>query len=267
MIKAAIFRLFYLYQQSFFINRGKFFIGNLIYRVFGDICIRVNTGHFLFLKSNSVSDLTYFGNNPSHERVLTIIKTLQEGQVFVDVGANVGYFSFYAAEKVGNQGKVFAFEPSKREFIRLLKGQLVNKFKNIITFPIAISDYSGFAELVVEEFHTGMNRLAGSQNINRGNEKWITPCDTLDKIMEDYFIDVLKIDVEGAELNVLQGAQKLLTAQRVGTLIIEITPAYLSLFNAEKEDIYQMLKIAGYKSMVNSNAHQYDEVFILNHGT
>jgi hypothetical protein len=72
---------------------------------------------------------------------------LRHGQTFVDVGAHVGYFTCLAARLVGPRGLVLAFEPQPRNYELLLANVWRNGLTNVVVFPWAVSDSSGFATL------------------------------------------------------------------------------------------------------------------------
>lgn len=261
-MKSMLLRLYMFYQKHFFIQRGKFFISNLLYKTLGDICIKADNDVYLYLKANSSMDLSYLDHNPTYTDIMSHIDSLKEGDVFVDIGANIGYFSFYAAKKVGTHGKVYAFEPSDREYERLIKGIRKNKLTNIYPYNIALTDHIGTVEFDIEPFHTGLNAMSVSDNDKKSKETVIKPCDTLDHVMNYAEIALVKLDVEGAEYLVLKGAESLLTSHKIKKLIVEVTPGYLNKFGSSKEELFGMMKSTGYTPTYNSEASQYDEVFV-----
>lgn len=132
------------------------------------------------------------------------IKNLKKGNVVFDIGANVGFYSLLAAELVGLEGKVFAFEPFEENFNYLKKHIEINNYKNIFSFKAAVSDKSSFAFFKKEE-SSAMGHF-GDGNIN-------VETISLDDWVQNGKLptpDFLKIDVESAEFLVLKGAQDLL---------------------------------------------------------
>jgi FkbM family methyltransferase len=125
--------------------------------------------------------------------------------VFVDVGANWGYFPVYLAVRPGFQGRVLAFEPFPKSFADL--NRLVHALQMgdiITTYPIAIGDRSGVAS-ITDETASGLNAVSSQPHDGR------IYIERLDHIVETAGlsrIDVIKIDVEGYERNVLVGAQQ-----------------------------------------------------------
>jgi FkbM family methyltransferase len=262
MIKSSLLRLYLFYQKHFFVQRGKFFLSNFLYKALGDICIKADNGVYLYLKANSSMDLSYLDHNPTYTDIMEHIDKLNEGDVFVDIGANVGYFSFYAAKRVGSKGKVYAFEPSDREYERLLKGIEKNNLTNILPFNVALTDHKGVVEFAIEPFHTGLNAMAVSNNDSSSRSTIMKPCNRLDLVVKDTDVHLLKLDVEGAEYLVLKGSEALLALQKIKKLVVEVTPGFLKKFGSGKEELFDMMKSMGYKPTINSQASQYDEVFV-----
>jgi FkbM family methyltransferase len=135
---------------------------------------------------------------------------LRSGEAVVDVGANVGLFSISKASdpKVGT---VYAFEPDPRAYSRLLKNLAANSAANVTATRKAVWNSVGTARLRLKK-HTTSSTISGM-----GGRGVVVETISLDAFARDHQIvpiGILKIDVEGAELEVLQGAQEVLTATR-----------------------------------------------------
>jgi len=131
------------------------------------------------------------------------------GTVLYDIGANVGYFSLLAAVLVGAKGKVFAFEPFPRNVAFLRKHIALNGLKNIQVIEAAVSNHSGEAAFKLG-MSDSMGHLGESGDINVRLvclDEWLAT----GKLVPPDFI---KIDVEGAEYEVVSGAQQLLSQYR-----------------------------------------------------
>jgi FkbM family methyltransferase len=141
---------------------------------------------------------------------------LKPGQTFVDVGASVGYYTLLASELVGSQGKVYAFEPAKETFEMLEDNIRMNNLGNVKSFNLALSDKKEVGKLYVGK-SPGQNSLSGKGSYEEVEEI------TLDEIAksEEIVPDVIKIDVEGAELYALKGMMELLESNRDLVIIIE----------------------------------------------
>lgn len=153
---------------------------------------------------------------------------IKKGMIVVDIGAHIGYYTLIAAKLVGPKGKVYAFECEPTTFKHLLKNVQINGFKNVVLVNKAVCDKSGLVN-----FHLSLRDSGGSslfQTYLTGKETILVQSITLDEFFaeKNETINVLKIDVEGAELMVLKGAQKLLTEGRIKSIIFEFNPVIVS---------------------------------------
>jgi FkbM family methyltransferase len=157
-------------------------------------------------------------------------KEVKKGMVVLDIGAHIGYYTLIAARLVGEEGKVFAFEPDPGNFALLKKNVEVNGFKNVILIQKAVSNKSGEIALVCDDEQTASHHIMGTA---RGKTKVVN----VDMIsLDEYFtgksltIDLIKMDIEGAEELALQGMRQLLTnPEKTGKLKIfsEFCPAWI----------------------------------------
>jgi FkbM family methyltransferase len=149
----------------------------------------------------------YFGTiEPDQTKAL--VNTLGPGRVFFDIGANAGYYTVLAAKLVGSQGTVVALEPVVRNLAYLYKHISINiDNENVILLPMACCE-----RFSLRPFSTGINYATGHITAQDDDEGKLTlvPTVTVDIIVEalDLIPDVMKIDVEGAEFKVLEGAGK-----------------------------------------------------------
>jgi FkbM family methyltransferase len=132
-----------------------------------------------------------------------IIKNLQRGMTFVDVGANNGYYSLLAG-KIG-ASKIYSIEPTPDTFKRLVKNIKLNKLQNkVISLNVALSDQKGTGYIHMNRYEDGQNSLLKGPN-QKGRLK--VTVNTLDNLFyhDAKKIDMIKIDVEGAECQVING--------------------------------------------------------------
>ncbi len=95
-------------------------------------------------KDISVS-MPLFRGEYEHHLFRFFSKTLKPGMVFMDIGANIGFYSMLAASKVGSSGKVISFEPNTENGRLIMLGMYKNKFQNISLYPFALGDKTGYA--------------------------------------------------------------------------------------------------------------------------
>ena len=133
---------------------------------------------------------------------------IKEGDIVIDVGANIGYYTLIFAQLVGASGKVFAFEPEPKNFEILKKNIEVNNYQNIIAEQKIVSDESGMVKLFIAEKGIVGHRLQQKTD----SQKFIE----VESILLDNYlknlnlsekINFIKIDVEGAEVKVLEGSK------------------------------------------------------------
>lgn len=152
---------------------------------------------------------TVYFNMIEPEQTAAFTDTLKDGQVLFDIGANVGYYTILGAQLVGTRGKVVAVEPLVRNLAYLYQHIVLNKASNVSIVSAACSDTVSLAT-----FSFGQNFAIGGlanrqQRRNIGEvDSCLVPTVTVDAIVRQLgtYPDVVKIDVEGAELSVLNGA-------------------------------------------------------------
>jgi FkbM family methyltransferase len=135
------------------------------------------------------------------EKLRFVSQVIGQGEVFFDVGANVGLYSLLAATKLGPTGRVFAFEPAKRNCDFFTLHMQLNRVQNVDLLPVAIGTHDGAANFDDDGDPVGF-RLSDKGKA-RVEQRSI---DSLVQSKELPPPRYLKIDVEGAELQVLEGA-------------------------------------------------------------
>jgi FkbM family methyltransferase len=138
-------------------------------------------------------------------------RLLKPGMVFFDIGAHHGLYSLIASRIVGRSGVVVAFEPSPRERKKMKLNLFLNSGLNIRVFPLALGEKSGESDFfLVEGDNSGCNSLK-IPNVPQKTRKIRVNVVTLDDFIETANLerlDLIKLDVEGAELSVLKGGVK-----------------------------------------------------------
>jgi len=145
-------------------------------------------------------------------------RLLRKGSNVVDVGANVGWYTMLSARKAAH---VWAFEPEPLNFHLLEKSKSKNGFTNVTLYPYCVSDKNGDAELSISD---SKNRTTHSIVRDVGHEKVRVKSVTLDSMFPESVLDILKIDAEGAEPLIIQGAQKMIEEGRIANILMEWNP-------------------------------------------
>jgi FkbM family methyltransferase len=181
----------------------------------------------------------------TYEPFMKDMVKLAPGNVFVDVGAHVGKYSFYASRQVGDAGRIVAVEPHPENFKNLKKGIEVNGLTNLVAIRKACSNYSGEGFLKESE-------LSAKHELVQEVTRVKVVVDTLDNILLGLRVrrtDMVKIDVNGSEYKVLQGARRTLKVFRP-SLIVEVTSGC-------KTRVFKYLKELGYERSILSETKRY----------
>lgn len=185
---------------------------------------------------------------------LKIYKSLlKDNFTVLDIGANIGLFCILGANKIGRNGKIYAFEPIKKTFETLQQNLVINNISNVIPSRLALSNMAG---KVTFSIPTDIENVEGgdafnSMNIGTSN---IMGADEVDCTMLDVFIaehkieqvDLIKIDIEGAEMLCFEGAKVLLGSSNPPIIIMECAESLCCRFNYTVFDVLDYLNQFGY---------------------
>jgi FkbM family methyltransferase len=156
-----------------------------------------------------------------------LLDTLRPGDVFVDVGANIGYFSLLAARLVGTTGAVLAFEPEAANYALLEANCRLNHCDNIRCFQAALGEENTGGTLYLNELNRGDHSLYPAEAGRVGQEINIVNGSKLIGATHPR-VNCIKIDTQGAECDVLNGLQELILASAPDLImIIEFSPMHL----------------------------------------
>jgi FkbM family methyltransferase len=189
-----------------------------------------------------------------HEKGTTYLfkNIVNEGMVVVDIGAYIGYYTLLAADRVGQEGKVFAFEPCPYSYSLLVKNINVNGYNNVIPVQKAIVDRPGIADLFLDSENFGGHSLASTHNKKKSITVETTSLNEFFKNKE-YLIDVIKMDVEGAEMAVLKGMNKIIEKNRDLKIITEFDPLAMRRFGFSPKEFLKQLARYGFKLHIIKN--------------
>lgn len=218
---------------------------------------RLFYGREMYVALPASTDIYLTGgkSHPSETRLAKyLIRTLQAGDVFIDVGAHYGYYALLAAILVADTGKVYAFEPAAKSFAILQRNTQI--LKNVSIFNQALHDeiaslqFFEFPNLYSEynTFTPGQFSKAGWFHNNQPRPTMVNAT-TIDAFTAGnaFTPNIIKIDVEGAEYNVLQGAKTLLTNSNA---IIVMEYVNSNRGNEAHAKAYELLKEKGYDAYI-----------------
>lgn len=177
----------------------------------------------------------------------TMESCLSSGMAFIDVGANVGQHSVVASKLVGPTGFVYSFEPQTGSRARLSRNVELNGLRNVIISDLALGKESARANIYqLDEKNDGMGTL------NAGGKACASEpvsIETLDSVMQGKDVSrgcVIKIDVEGGEMDVLQGSQRFLKEAKPKAIFVECCNEHLKRFSSSSAGLIRWLQEAGY---------------------
>lgn len=165
-------------------------------------------GHKMFLDPKDTFQLS---TNGIYEEVTTnlVNKLIKQGDVVLDIGTCIGYYTLIFAKLVGKNGKVYAFEPEPTNFTLLKKNVEINGYENVVLVQKAVSNRSGKLRLFLSEENLGDHRIYDPHN---GRNFIEVESIKLDDYFKNYNgeINFIKMDIQGAEGGALQGMFELL---------------------------------------------------------
>ncbi len=183
-----------------------------------------------------------------------ILRQVKTGDVIVDVGANIGYYTVLLADKVGKNGKVYAFEPDKTNFEILKKNIKENNLKNIVAVNAAAGSKNGKSFLYKSRENFGDHKLKTPPISTKSKSPPLEEREVIQVIkLDDYFkkepsfakasegrrkVDLIKIDTQGWEPEVIEGAKNLISKNKP-VMFLEYSPAS-----------YKLAKLDGKKMMI-----------------
>ncbi|MBN1464394.1 FkbM family methyltransferase [candidate division KSB1 bacterium] len=230
--------------------------------VSGTIKIKLKGDQFILMTTNQTNYLTkkvFWGGIEDYEypTVSVFLELIQDMNCFMDIGANIGYYSLMAA-RLNPRITVHAFEPLPSAFLFLQKNIELNQLNNITAYRLALSDRAGEAEFFATKMAKAMyleHHISGTSNLARAKDSFSEAIkvntQTLDSFVKDYSIravDLLKLDTEGTENLILNGGRELI-AEKKPIIISEILPGKieneLDEFYRENNYLYYAAKPEG----------------------
>ncbi len=226
-------------------ERGKY----RLMRVLGpSLLIELEPGLFIRpLGLSSLEQEVMLTGNHEPETIQAFAALLAAGMTVIDLGANIGQYTLVAAHRVGPQGRVHAFEPTPSLAEHVRRNLELNGFENATVHAVAVSDAPGRVALhIIEADEPNMNSIINGSSDPKGLE---VPTVTLDGFVGEHSlgaVDVIKMDIEGAELQALRGARTLFTGADSPVLVLELNPKTLEYGSHTPDDLLGLLASYGY---------------------
>jgi len=185
-----------------------------------------------------------------------VMKFLKPGMVFFDAGANLGQYTLLAARRVGPAGQVHSFEPSSRMFAELKYNVELNGLATVCRLnKVALSHNEGIARLSMYEPGAEVYGSLGRHRREEGKISVIGYEEVKTIRLDDYYvkesainhIDLIKMDIEGAELLALQGAVQILSNGAAPAIVIELADINTVGFGYQATQIWDYFERLGYR--------------------
>ncbi|MFC1722302.1 FkbM family methyltransferase [Patescibacteria group bacterium] len=218
----------YIYKSLKGKGLGKYYVFDFLYKIFVNKIktdFAIVKGHPMFLDDKDSLDLSINGFFEEFETEL-IESLIKRGQVVLDIGANIGYYSLIFAKLVGDKGKVYAFEPDPINFQILKRNVTLNSYTNIKLINKAVMDKERTINFYLHPTNKGAHKI-----FRDSKEDKLIKVDTI--TLDDYFsknkikVDFIKFDIQGAEGHALMGMKKFLKNNEKTKIITEFWPAGL----------------------------------------
>lgn len=211
---------------------------------------KLDSGEFFCIRNNDrLGRVIYTDNNFEVKTRYELISSIATGMTVIDIGANIGYYTVQFANIVGKTGKIYAFEPNPIINKLLIENINLNNYQNVIVENIALSNSD--ADVLMHLPNDGYE-AHGSMMPNEtfvSSKTIISKAITLDDYVKNNkinSIDLIKIDTEGAELLVFNGAHNVLKSMKP-KIVFECAEPLCKSFNHSVIDVLSLLKEYGYK--------------------
>lgn len=214
-----------------------------------DITVSLPTGGRMVINpADYVSYYIYMLGLFEGDILRAALSQLNEGDTFFDIGGHFGQYTVAAALKVGPRGLVHVFEPGPIQDGYLRKNIALNGLENVIVANLALSDAPGELALHTPSFSDiGKSQLVDPDT---DSEAVRVPVTTLDAYCEERAIeriDVMKVDVEGAEFGVFKGAARVMRDLPPRAIFYESVDSLCEAFGHTPEEMHTHLEAAGYR--------------------
>lgn len=222
-------------------------------------------------------ELSLFQTGTYEKGTLAVLQDLlKHGDCFIDVGANIGLMSVFAAQCVGRTGEIIAFEAHPETYDLLLYNVDINKLTNVKTYAFALGDEDTTAMIYDDhEVNRGGASLVAGEDVTRGHEVQVKRLD--DVLSGEIAPAVMKVDVEGYELQVLKGASGMIERTKPA-LIVEFSAARSNRYDPQELleyirsfGFYELYKLSGTKErksglvkiLSDADLPEHDNLFCL----
>jgi len=202
----------------------------------------------IYTSADNYIEWTILSTGTYEDEINKLIKiSLNPGDVALDIGANIGLQSIRMSRSVGDQGKVYAFEPLTHLQEKFCNNAKLNKANNIKLFPFALSNAESEADFTINKtnWNQGTFSIGTTHSGSEIQHVFIKVADVIPEIVSLTRLDLIKIDVEGFEYQVLLGLKQALEKHRP-RIIFEYDYNYWQSNGQQIADCFVFLTDIGY---------------------
>jgi len=170
------------------------------------------------------------------------VKAVRPGDVVIDAGANIGYYTVLASKLVGPTGRVYAFEPDPTAFEILQRNVRLNGADNVVAEQKALSNANTTLELFIAQDNKGDDRIYQPKGEQRPSIK--VPAVRMDDYLRGKVehVDLVKIDTQGAEAVIIEGMAETIRANEQMVMMVEFWPSGLAGLNSDAAALLKQLR-------------------------
>ena len=203
-------------------------------------------GRKIFTQNNDGLALSIFKiYEPNQTEVVK--KYVHEGDTVIDIGAHVGYYTLLMAQLVGENGKVYSFEPDPVNFQLLKKSVEINGFENVVLIQKAVSNITDKVKLFLGNDDSAINRIYDAK-LGDTKESIDVESVTIDEYFKenDELVNFIKIDSEGSEVKIINGMKQFLSRNQELVMMTEFFPFLIKKSGDEPNQYLKSLEEFGF---------------------
>ena len=174
-------------------------------------------------------------------------KYVHEGDIVIDIGAHVGYYTLLMAQLVGENGKVYSFEPDPVNFQLLKKSVEINGFENVVLIQKAVSNITDKVKLFLGDNDSAINRIYDAK-LGDAKESIDVESIRIDEYFKenDELVNFIKIDSEGSEVKIINGMKQFLSRNQELVMMTEFFPFLIKKSGDEPNQYLKSLEKFGF---------------------
>ena len=198
----------------------------------------IKLGDFLYKNVFPVYNLIYpyFKRRQDKQEIALMQQHIRKGDVVLDIGANIGFYTKILSKLVGENGKVYAFEPDKTNYTYLIKN--AGHLKNVVFFNKAVSDKTGKITLYHSDLLNVDHKTYATENYTSTTD---IECVAIDDIIPNHKVDFIKIDIQGFEYFAFKGMENVFAKMENLKIVTEFYPYGIKKSGVSSTDFINLL--------------------------